>query len=341
MFYSVIIPVFNRKKYICRCIDSVIGQTFSDFELIIVDDGSSDGTGKICDEYEEKYSNIKVVHQENGGASKARNTGLQKAEGIFAIFLDSDDYFPPDYLYRIKLAYETYGRKYTICTSFKVYTEDGIQYFQYSKAVDRSFLKSNGIFELMNSGLFNSVVNKVYDVSLIKEFGVHFPTNVSLGEDLIFNLRYLDKKEEFKFLVLNTNFYIVWGKEKKGSLERDWRADYFEIQQMLLKKKTGYVNKWKREKKIPRGGKNITDQWYYNSIKESVEYYIMHIRDMSLLQFLSTIFNITHSTGYAKCVHLFGRNKSIILGIIYKFVYSRLKEAYKRGIYRHERFFLK
>ena len=93
MFFSVVIPVYNVEKYLGECVDSVLSQSFGDFELILVDDGSKDTSGSICDEYASRDGRIKVIHKENGGQSTARNRGIEAANGEFAIFLDSDDLF--------------------------------------------------------------------------------------------------------------------------------------------------------------------------------------------------------------------------------------------------------
>ena len=89
---SVIVPVYNVEKYLSRCVDSILNQTFTDFECILVDDGSPDNCGKICDEYAKKDKRVKVIHKQNGGLSDARNTGLDIAGGEYIYFLDSDDY---------------------------------------------------------------------------------------------------------------------------------------------------------------------------------------------------------------------------------------------------------
>ena len=93
---SVIIPVFNSKRFLRRCLESVIAQDYEDFETILVDDGSTDDSGTICEEYSEKYANVVVYHKKNGGASLARKYGLEKANGKYVCFVDSDDWFAPD-----------------------------------------------------------------------------------------------------------------------------------------------------------------------------------------------------------------------------------------------------
>lgn len=90
---SVIIPVYNVEKYLSECVNSVLVQDFQDYEMILVDDGSTDNSGKICDEYASKYSQIKVIHKENGGLSDARNFGIKEAQGDYLMFLDSDDFW--------------------------------------------------------------------------------------------------------------------------------------------------------------------------------------------------------------------------------------------------------
>lgn len=95
---SVIVPVYNVEKYIERCILSVLNQTYQNYELLLVDDGSADASGRICDAYHSRYRQIKVYHKENGGLSDARNYGLQKAKGEYIVFLDSDDYIAKEFL---------------------------------------------------------------------------------------------------------------------------------------------------------------------------------------------------------------------------------------------------
>ena len=92
MLISVIIPVYNVEDYLHYAIESLEKQTYKNFEIILVNDGSTDDSGKLCDKYSEKYSNVRVFHKENGGLSDARNFGVQKAEGEFITFLDPDDY---------------------------------------------------------------------------------------------------------------------------------------------------------------------------------------------------------------------------------------------------------
>ena len=124
---SIIVPVYKVGPYLAKCIDSILSQTLTDFELILVDDGSPDSCGEICDGYAKKDERIKVIHKQNGGLSSARNAGLDIAKGEYIGFVDSDDYIEHDmyeFLYKNSVQYDTdiaccgirhhYGDKNTI-----------------------------------------------------------------------------------------------------------------------------------------------------------------------------------------------------------------------------------
>ena len=113
---SVITPVYKVEKYLKKCIDSILNQTFTDFELLIVDDGSPDNCGKIADEYEKKDSRVIAIHKENGGAPSARNAGILRAKGEYLYFPDSDDWLEPTYLeelFHINSRVVVFEAKYT------------------------------------------------------------------------------------------------------------------------------------------------------------------------------------------------------------------------------------
>lgn len=100
-FFSIVLPVYNVEKYLDRCVNSILKQNYDDYEIILVDDGSKDSCGQLCDEWTKKDSRIKTIHKENAGLGYARNTGLEAAQGKYVFFLDSDDYIRPDMLYEV------------------------------------------------------------------------------------------------------------------------------------------------------------------------------------------------------------------------------------------------
>ena len=119
---SVIVPVYNVEKYLRRCIDSIIDQGFTDYEILLIDDGSTDKSSLICDEYSEKYEKIRVIHKMNGGLSDARNIGIINAKGDYVTFVDSDDYVSKDYLLTLSNLLKKYNADIVI-TGIKTFFE--------------------------------------------------------------------------------------------------------------------------------------------------------------------------------------------------------------------------
>lgn len=120
---SVIVPVYKVEPYIRKCVDSILGQTFSDIQVILVDDGSPDQCGKICDEYAKQDNRVEVIHKENGGLSDARNAGIPYAKGEYIIFLDSDDYIENDMFEYMYTRIKDSGADMATCGLYEVYKD--------------------------------------------------------------------------------------------------------------------------------------------------------------------------------------------------------------------------
>lgn len=118
---SIIVPVYKVEKYLKKCVDSILAQTFSDFELILVDDGSPDNSGRICDDYAKKDARVRVVHKQNGGLSSARNAGIEVAKGKYLGFVDSDDYIAEDMYELLYKAIIKEEADLSICGIYDVY----------------------------------------------------------------------------------------------------------------------------------------------------------------------------------------------------------------------------
>ena len=129
---SVVVPVYNVEKYIDKCINSIINQTYKNLEIILVDDGSPDNCGNICDEYAKKDNRIIVIHKENGGLSDARNTGIEVSKGKYITFIDSDDYISDNYvsfLYNLIIEYKadiSIGKHYVLYENGEINTATGM-----------------------------------------------------------------------------------------------------------------------------------------------------------------------------------------------------------------------
>lgn len=182
---SVIVPIYNVEKYLERCVNSIINQTYQNLEIILVDDGSPDNCGKICDEYAKIDSRIKVIHKENEGQSKARNDGLDIASGKYITFVDSDDWLELDTYNWFVTAIK--DNDIAICGHRTVSKECEIVV----DIFEDKFLDNEALWEEVLGKLNNAVWNKLFKAELLKD--IRFSTEILHGEDLFFTLEYIKK----------------------------------------------------------------------------------------------------------------------------------------------------
>ncbi len=177
---SVIIPVYNSQKYLKRCIESVLSQTFTDFELILVDDGSPDDCGKICDTYASFDSRIFVLHQENCGVSIARNNGLFSSHGSYVAYIDSDDYVEKEYLSELYALIKQYNAEISIVDAFP-YENDN-----YPSLNGETTVYCNGRQAVQEIGIKHSYKFRCCWGKLVKQEiakAYPFPSGKKIGED--------------------------------------------------------------------------------------------------------------------------------------------------------------
>lgn len=233
---SVVIPVYNVEKDLDRCISSVIMQDFQELEVILVDDGSTDASGAMCDAYQDQYQNIKVVHQKNGGLAAARNTGLRYATGDYVSFVDSDDYLEENAY--LDLARYIQKNKCDICY-FGHYRETETQKLAYD-IVPSTLIYSekeeilgrflSGALNGRNSGKGEcftglSVCCGVYSRRLLEEHGIIFASEREiLSEDIVFNLQACMHAQRIAIYPHYLYHYVTRGQ----SLTQKYRRDRFE-----------------------------------------------------------------------------------------------------------------
>lgn len=184
--YSIIIPVYNSQEYIKKCLDSILIQKY-DYEIILIDDGSIDNSGKICDEYAKKFNNIIAYHQKNKGVSSTRNFGIKHSSGKFVLFIDSDDYISKKYFSIIEENLNDLN--HLLCFNISYDNGKSNNYKQINKF---SGNKAKKIYILKKYGLFNSPVNKVYSNLIIQNNNLFFDETIESGEDYIFNVDYFN-----------------------------------------------------------------------------------------------------------------------------------------------------
>ena len=168
---SVIVPVYKVERFLHRCVDSILSQTYSDFELILVDDGSPDNCCSLCDAYAEKHSNIHVIHQENGGLSAARNSGIDwvfaHSDSQWLAFVDSDDWVHPKYLEYLYRAVQEGGTKISACDFYRTSGETSTEAVSFSSET----LSADDYYcsEEIHEGLTATAWNKLYHKTLFEE----------------------------------------------------------------------------------------------------------------------------------------------------------------------------
>lgn len=228
---SVIVPIYNIELYLPNCIDSLLKQTFKEFELILVNDGSTDNCGRICDEYALMDNRVKVHHKVNGGVADARNLGLKESTGEYILFIDSDDWCEPimiEYLYKrilldsSDIAIFGYIIDYTN-NNFSVERRlDNNNYYLGNAQIAKA------IYELDQRGMFNSTCNKLYKNQIIKNINLYFDIDGMPGEDLLFNSLYFRNLKSISFI--DITYYHYMRRDEESMVSRYWPNLYDQIQ---------------------------------------------------------------------------------------------------------------
>lgn len=236
---SVIVPVYNVEPYIRRCIDSILAQTFTDFELILVDDGSPDNCGKICDEYAQNDNRIHVIHQENGGLSAARNAGIdfafENSDSRWLNFIDSDDWVHPEYLERLYQATVEHDVAVSVCG----YVETDGDEPDIAEADTESQMWTPEDFYVEHHVNATVACGKLYRKECFET--IRYPVG-KIHEDEYVTYRILFEKEKLVFIIAPLYAYFV---NPKGITNSEWtpkRLDSLDAieEQILFFAKSGF-----------------------------------------------------------------------------------------------------
>lgn len=213
-FFSIIIPAYNTIRYLPTCIDSILAQSCDDFEIVLVDDASTDGTGELVDQQASRDGRIHVLHVPHSGVSAARNAGLKAAAGEYILFMDSDDMLVSDALERIRE--KLCGNPDMLWFGFLYQREDGSVH-EGQKLRDATYIDvSDAVVDwIENNMLPVSACNKVFRLPLIREFGIAFREEYSFGEDRLFNLDYL--KHCVQVVTSSDNLYVYTVRDGSAS----------------------------------------------------------------------------------------------------------------------------
>jgi len=236
---SVIVPIYNTAKYLRTCIDSVLSQSFGDFELILVNDGSPDESEEICKSYFD--SRVKYYYKENGGLSSARNFGLDKALGEYIVFIDSDDYIDKDCLEYLVEKIEEKKADIVLCGFYLQSGESAIPVIAKSGLFAGEEI-NKAIVELKSKNLIDTSCNKIYRASFLRENNLIFPEG-EIFEDTCFNLTALS----FKPLIFVSDKCFYHYVQHKGSVTKSYNEKKLETMKLranLLKSVTSGVDSY-------------------------------------------------------------------------------------------------
>lgn len=198
---SVIVPVFNMETLLSRCLDSLLAQTFGDFEVLIVDDGSTDRSPRICDDYADRDSRVKVLHKKNGGVASARQTGLDTAIGEFVIHVDPDDWVEPTMLQELHAKAVSEDADVVICDYYVDTKEKTSLVKQQPSALDaKTILKE--LFQQLHGSCWNKLVKRV----CYNKFEIHFQIGLNYCEDLLTWIQ-MFQHDELRIAYLPKAFY--------------------------------------------------------------------------------------------------------------------------------------
>ena len=308
---SIIVPIYNCINSLPRCIDSIQSQTYVDWELLLVDDGSMDGSGQLCDNLASEDFRIRVFHKPNGGVSSARNMGLDHARGKYIMFCDSDDWAESEWCEKLYLAAEKQPDYQPVCNYY--YSSAGLETINRKTECDNlgKTIENIDFFSLNYYELLGIPWNKIYLRSILEDNHIRFRQELSLGEDMIFNLDYLHCQTGGYTFVSEPLYHYVVG--RTNSLSSKYYPDLAGIYRMIysrikdeLKCVPSAYEKWESEyihsyffafdrvfrNTWSRDNNNILlKKWLYNAMQfqseefQSVKKFIKR-SDINILQFV-------------------------------------------------------
>ncbi|WP_405380834.1 glycosyltransferase family 2 protein [Phascolarctobacterium sp.] len=233
---SCIIPVYNCETYLNACIDSVLNQTYNDFEVILVDDGSTDKSGVICDQYAALDNRVRVFHKENGGVSSARNFGINKAYGEHIIFIDGDDRITEDLFQVLDEDLKHYNADIAIC-GWKHCDPESEIFLEGHERSDNVKVIDNPVESYYSEKYTSQLINKLIKKEIIDDNNIRFAENIHYSEDLLFvavllaNCKRVTYREDVLYYYIQHKDSLSW---RKGDF--DFWNGYVTAKEIVLNK---------------------------------------------------------------------------------------------------------
>lgn len=261
---SIIVPVYNAEQYLNKCIESILKQTYQNFEIILIDDGSEDNSGNICDEYEKNNTKIKVIHQTNSGVCAARNVGIDNAKGDWISFVDADDYIETTYLEELIYLLKKFRSNYITCGYKRVFDAKKVDYINSDLSIENISAQEylNKLLNVQNG--YGFVHMKLIKKDVIK--GVRFNEKITVGEDALFNVELCKNLENI--IIYNKPLYNYYF--NPNSAVRKFDTNYAQKYISSMKTMKEYIeNEYKDDKII---NKNLQNYIAYHELLVCVNY---------------------------------------------------------------------
>lgn len=249
--FSLIVPVYNCEQYLARCLDSILNQRYDSIEVILVNDGSTDNSKTVCDEYSKNDKRVKVIHKQNEGVSKARNDGLSIATGKYICFLDADDYLTGNYFSEVEKLLNKYEKLELINfgffsdvddLEFNNLSSDMITYknklYKSHDAIKKDFVN------LWDNTMLYNIWNKIYVKQIIDDNNISFP-DYNWGEDVEFNRLYLNN---ITSMYNSSKCFYHYVREREGAATKNYKPEIFDIRRKEFIEFNEYFEQWNIKK---------------------------------------------------------------------------------------------
>lgn len=230
MLVSVIVPVYKTEKYLRKCVDSILSQTYPNLEVLLIDDGSPDYCGKICDDYAKKDKRIRVIHNDNHGVSYSRNCGIKAATGEYLLFVDSDDYVNSTYVEGLVKSIQGYDIAISNILNFLVEKGDYVSFVNVNGKITYQLRQD---FQKLFYA-FGSAVGKLYRTAILRQQSILFDESISNAEDTLFSYEYLKYITTYN---ISHEAEYIYVRHQDDSLSKhfDWMDNLAQLNKIFTK----------------------------------------------------------------------------------------------------------
>lgn len=267
---SVIVPVYNSERYLAKCIESLLIQKYSNIEILLINDGSTDMSGAICDNYSQKDVRIRVIHQKNMGVAAARNAGIKNAIGIYMCFVDADDWLPPNSIYdMVKGIYES-NSEMCVGSIVRIFPYTKIEMKVFDNLVLMDDLKNVAEEVFIKESPLVFLAAKLYKTEIIKNFKLTYDHNMQLFEDACFVFLYLQHCNSVRFIGRTVYYY---NQMMEASASRKFYVEYNKWAYLRYCKQVELIGEFKDSMQ----GKKLLDLELTRIFHESCRHYVNSI----------------------------------------------------------------